>query len=238
MRRSSLLTAGWCECRLPTQCSHKHPDCFKLHTETLQLLCIVRCLEPWHWLPKHRVQGSIDSSCALSAGVDTLLIAVLNSPEIASALEEAGISAKQMAASVEELRGSSAKVLLCRRMPLVAHPVFIRSECCCGFDGHSVCWLVQSYILVYRPPVRVHRMCCWLAVLSAFVLRCRCCRYAGGLADGGRAVPGAGQVRGGPHRQGLRAGPGESSLPYMSVSLCLRLTDSLLDGAASLASVS
>ena len=45
--------------------------------------------------------------------MDTLLIAVLNSPEIASALEEAGISAKQMAASVEELRGSSAKVRGC-----------------------------------------------------------------------------------------------------------------------------
>jgi Clp amino terminal domain, pathogenicity island component len=57
----------------------------------------------------HRAQlGDCPSDCC--AGVDTLLIAVLNSPEIASALEEAGISAKQMAASVEELRGSSAKV--------------------------------------------------------------------------------------------------------------------------------
>jgi hypothetical protein len=59
---------------------------------------------------KHRILDDNESS-APRAGVDTLLIAVLNSPEIASALEEAGISAKQMAASVEELRGSSAKVL-------------------------------------------------------------------------------------------------------------------------------
>lgn len=45
----------------------------------------------------------------MGAGVDTLLIAVLGASEVASALEEAGISAKQLQAAVEELRGSSSK---------------------------------------------------------------------------------------------------------------------------------
>lgn len=37
-------------------------------------------------------------------------MAVLGSPEVAIALEEAGISAKQLAATVDELRGKDTKV--------------------------------------------------------------------------------------------------------------------------------
>jgi len=51
-------------------------------------------------------------------------VAVLNSPEVSSALEEAGISGKQLAAAVEELRGSSTKVGTCRACTLCVLPVY------------------------------------------------------------------------------------------------------------------
>lgn len=114
--------------------------------------------------------------------MDTLLIAVLNSAEIASALEEAGISAKQMAASVEELRGSSAKVLLGYLMPFVAYPAFLKSRtpAVVLVVGHGSCWPLQPYTRVSRLPVllllvythaRLGSVCCAQGWVSLGVRR-------------------------------------------------------------------
>ena len=72
---------------------------------------------PWFFDPVPK--GSI-----LCQGVNVRLVAVLNSPEVSSALEEAGISGKQLAAAVEELRGSSTKVGTCRACTLCVLPVY------------------------------------------------------------------------------------------------------------------
>ncbi len=54
-------------------------------------------------------RGLSVSACSI-AGVDLLLCAVLGSSEVSAALEDAGVSSKQLVSAVEELRGTSAKV--------------------------------------------------------------------------------------------------------------------------------